>query len=86
MSAPFQIGDRVKKSEYSLRAARDSWLKAGSQSLKSAYRDAYEREMAIRGTVLSCASGVNGFYNSVQVKTDSQSIHSSMPCIWEVCK
>ena len=86
MSAPFQIGDRVKKSEYSLRAARDSWLKAGSQPLKSAYRDAYDREMAIRGTVLSCAGGVNGFYNSVLVKTDSEAIHSSMTCIWEAAQ
>jgi len=84
MSAPFQIGDRVKKSEYSLRAARDSWLKAGSQPLKSAYRDAYEREMAIRGTVLSCEAGKYGY--SVQVKTDAGSIHDSIPSIWKACK
>jgi hypothetical protein len=84
MNAPFQIGDRVKKSEYSLRAARDSWLKAGSQSLKSAYLDAYEREMAIRGTILSCEAGKYGF--SVQVKTDAGSIHDSMPSIWEACE
>jgi hypothetical protein len=84
MSAPFQIGDRVKKSEYNLRAARDSWLKAGSQSLKSAYRDAYEREMAIRGTVLSCEAGKYGF--TVKVKTDTGLVHDSIPSIWEVCK
>lgn len=84
MSAPFQIGDRVKKSEYSLRAARDSWLKAGSEPLKSAYRDAYEREMAIRGTVLACEARKYGF--SVQVKTDAGSIHDSIPYIWEAVK
>jgi hypothetical protein len=84
MSAPFQIGDRVKKSEYSLRTARDSWLRAGSEPLKSAYRDAYDREIAIRGTVLACESGKYGY--SVQVKTDAGSIHSSMPSIWESVK
>jgi len=83
MNAPFQIGDRVKKSEYSLRAARDSWLKAGSLPLKSAYRDAYDKEMAIRGTVLSCEAGKYGF--TVKVKTDTGSIHDSIPSIWEVC-
>ena len=81
MSAPFKIGDRVKKSEYSLRAARDSWLKAGSEPLKSAYRDAYDRQMAIRGTVLSCEAGKYGY--GVQVKIDTGLIHSSMPSIWE---
>ena len=84
MSAPFQIGDRVKKSEHSLRAARDSWLKAGSQPLKSAYRDAYDREMAIRGTVLSCEAGKYGF--TVKVKTDTGSIHDSIPSIWEAAE
>jgi hypothetical protein len=84
MSAPFQPGQRVKPSEYSLRPARDSWLRAGSSQLKTAYLDKYEKHKATMGTVVSCEKGKYGY--SVRIKTDSGSIHDSMPGLWEIIK
>jgi len=82
MSAPFQPGQRVKPSEYSLRPARDSWLRAGSSQLKTAYLNEYEKRKATMGTVVSCEKGKYGF--TVEVKTDAGAVHSSMPDLWEV--
>jgi hypothetical protein len=82
MSAPFQPGQRVKPSEYSLRPARDSWLRAGSSQLKTAYLNEYEKRKATMGTVVSCEKGKYGY--GVQVKTDAGAVHGSMPDLWEV--
>ena len=81
MKSPFQAGDRVKPSEYRLRPARDAWLKAGNESLKSICRDAYDKQIAIRGTVLSCEMGECAF--AVTVKTDAGAIYQSMTDMWE---
>lgn len=81
-TAPFNSGDRVKPSEYALRFYRDRWLNAGCSSLKMACLDELERQSAIRGVVVSCERGRYGF--SVNVKTDSGSMHSSMPNLWQL--
>jgi hypothetical protein len=78
---PFNVGDRVKPSAYSLRPYRDRWLQAGSSSSKLGCLSHYETQMSVRGTVVSCERGKYGF--SVNVKTDSGGIHSSLPDLWE---
>jgi hypothetical protein len=79
---PFNVGDRVKPSPYSLRPYRDRWLQAGSSSSKLGCLSHYENQMAVRGTVVSCDRGKYGF--SVVVKTDSGGIHSSIPDLWAI--
>lgn len=81
MNAPFQPGDRVKHSEYSLRNARDNWLRAGSSSLKSTYLNEYERQKSVVGTVMKCEMGKYAY--GVTVKTDAGAVHQSMTNMWE---
>ena len=81
MNTPFQPGDRVKPSEYSLRNARDNWLKAGSSSLKSTYLNEYERQKSVAGTVIECEMGKYAF--GVKVNTDAGAVHQSLTNMWE---
>ena len=78
---PFNVGDRVKFSEYALRSYRNRWLNAGSACLKTATFAELNRQSAIRGVVVSCELGKHGF--SVNVKTDAGGVHSSMPNLWK---
>tara|TARA_R110000868_G_scaffold46347_1_gene153110 strand:+ start:1506 stop:1790 length:285 start_codon:yes stop_codon:yes gene_type:complete len=81
IKAPFDVGDRVKPSEYSIRPFRDRWLQAGSSSSKLGCLSHYETQMSVLGTVVSCERGKYGF--CVNVKTDSGGMHSSLPDLWE---
>lgn len=51
-----EIGTRVKLSEYAIRPKRDWWNQCGREPMKTGARDALDKAIAQRGTIIESDS------------------------------
>ena len=86
MSAPFQVGARVRSSGYVIQRRRDYWLGCGQTAQKSAAKDELDRAVALRGTVLGLREGKFAPW-IVTVRFDGETVqHEALPGMFELAE
>lgn len=73
----FEVGDRVKFSEYALRDLWRFYHNQGREPAKSRAKRAFDDKQAVRGTVAEVSP------TGISVETDDGARHSSLAYIWD---